>query len=527
MKIIAQMFRKYCLVVGVLLAGTYAWAQRVWVYNATSAPVWVVVKKKGRAGVDSSVADTKQKVAPLSYLSDEGVNITDIYVCEDSNKALSQKEIEEKASKNSLHRSYSSDNPRYFVRKDNAKLKLDTTVSISSSNYPSWNNLVSAAEKRGSAQSNPWVGSSGSELIQIFKKISKDGFPLSSYDPRGIISERYDEKKAKTVLATIKDALKIEERIQGWTHFQGGVRLPNWLNLGNYVVLSGGTYTDDPKTCKPNLFLLKLENQSQSGTLKQLDTKSDPKNVVVKDFVSVQQGSKDASAPYWHPGGLGLCGRYLIVPVAKLKHDLKGTKIQIYDIKNPENATMIVELASPFNYAAVDMARLPNNLYLLAGLDGSRLDFYVSKSTNISDGFYSQPTVALPSNGMVEKDSQNISLITAGDGTLFMAMTNNTNSSSPLISGDDKLWVFKIDYDMAKIEAINKELAQGKTATISPFDAISTSKVVDMKLDCGGSWCNFRASGFVYPISDKKLEILGVYHWVVDGMIKMKVFHSK
>jgi hypothetical protein len=55
------------------------------------------VKKKGRAGVDSSVKDAQEKLGPLAGMEENGVNITDIYVCSNTDKKLSESDIQEMA----------------------------------------------------------------------------------------------------------------------------------------------------------------------------------------------------------------------------------------------------------------------------------------------------------------------------------------------------------------------------------------------------------------------------------------------
>jgi hypothetical protein len=505
---------KMCLMFGVLLAlfySVYAFADdNVWIINATGKPAWVYVTKKGRAGVDKTVKDIKQKLDSQNAMQAEGVNITDVYVWPSNDSSPSGEKVRDEAKKLGLHVSY-KDQKRIYCIVENGKYKLSEKTNVSNK-YPGWADIIAKADKDGSTESNPWVGKDKRELINKFKAIPVRGKKVSAWDVNNLIPDAYDASKKKVLFQSITEFLDIKDREEGWSHIQGVKRMPAWLNLGQYIILSSGQYTN----FEPHLFVAKLDSVSASGALKSNDSADKKGDRVVAKIVIDKK-------PYWHPGGIDVCGKHLIVPISTWKTATSNSKFVIYDISNPEKPLKVVESPHAGNLSAAALTRLPNNYYLLALLNGN-IEMYYSKSTTLADGFYSTPTVKLPKGGLLAGGAQNINFVTAGDGTLMMTGSANTKETSPIINGEDHIDLYEITYDIQKMEAINKALKEGKTSDLLPLDTVSVNNIDSKRMYCSDDHCNFNSAADLDIVSRNSLGILAAYHWAEGDKFRMTIF---
>jgi len=166
-------------------------------------------------------------------------------------------------------------------------------------------------------------------------------------------------------------------------HFQGIQRLRD----SNYLIISGS----NPNQATPTLFIVRMASRREVGDWTSnvmIDKKPPGKDAIIKTIA--------IDSELWHAGGLGLLGNLLAVPLYGGK-PLHG-KIIFYDVENPENPRKLdFEIDRPYRKAyEVALTKLSNGRFIAAvesGRDGlpRRLDFYLSKSRNILDGFQNKP----------------------------------------------------------------------------------------------------------------------------------------
>ena len=111
-----------------------------------------------------------------------------------------------------------------------------------------------------------------------------------------------------------------------------------------------------------------------------------------------------------HAGGLSTLGSILAVPIHG--GSPRVAKVLFYDLAEPESPRRLpVEITRPGRKAsATALTRLPNGRYLvavLAAFDGLplRVDFYLSRSTMLDDGFLPEP-VMWPVSGVAARPGQ-------------------------------------------------------------------------------------------------------------------------
>jgi hypothetical protein len=485
----------------------------VWIINATGQPAWVYVTKKGQAGLDEMAKDIKAKLNAQSSMNASGVNITDVYIWPTNVSSPSEDKIRDEAKILNLHVDYKGQKQIFVVQKNGEYKLADRTIV--SSNYPDWNSLVGKAEKNGSIESSPWVGSTKQDLISMFAEIPTTGEKIAGWDINNLVPSAYDANKAKVLFQSIGEFLDLHDRKEGWSHFQGIKRLPAWLGLGQYIALNSGQYTN----FQAHLFIVKLDSESATECLQGNEGVNHKKDRIIKKIVL---GKK----PFWHPGGIDICGKYLVVPLASWKvqkdEDIE-TKTVIYDIENPENPIEVFVLKKKKNVQAVTLTRLPNNYYLLL-LRSGRLEFYYSKSTNLADGFFDTPTVSLPKSGILFGGCQNLNFITAGDGSLMMVTTYNTKSTAPIINGEDRADFYEVVYNLKNLELINDSLKNGQPSTINSFDTIAIRRLISKHMFCSDGYGNFSAAADIDIVSQDQINLLTVYHWTDSGTIRMTIF---
>lgn len=354
----------------------------------------------------------------------------------------------------------------------------------------------------GSIWDNPWV----ENVIAKFESISQEASAKIEASSNGLIPNLYFAQTAKVIEELLLDKLNIKKRMAGLSHFQSIKRVPNT----NYVYLDAG---DTPNKIA-HLFIVQMTSEPKKGVWRSTPSKPNPTDMVIKT-IKLHKG-----ADHWHPGGMDICGKYLVIPL----EGSIGTTAAFYDISDPlKPVRLAVNIEIPGGCMATALTRLPDDHYLVGTfMNTDRLDLFYSKTTKLEDGFYDTPTVSNVEREASRSNYQNINFVTQTDGTLFMAASQNTENTSPVISGDDYLDLFVIEYDINKFAAINKQLAENKAPTDDGLTAFARC-VRQKKFRCGNQ-CNFNAGATLHIENSNHIAIYATPHWPKDETVRFNVY---
>ncbi len=304
-------------------------------------------------------------------------------------------------------------------------------------------------------------------------------------------------------------------------HFQGIQR----LRKGKYLVISGGDGTEPAS----HVFVIKMETRISTGpwgsNLLMSNRPKESDNIVKTIPLSNE---------FWHAGGLSILGDILAVPI----EGEKKSRIVFLHMLNPEDPTQLdCDIERPNNTGgAVALAKLVNGKFVCAVYREVkkkpivRLDFYVSKSNDIREGFEENADGSKKfvtwSYGNLNLDEehdpsyQNVNFIEAidkdaGDGVtrLYMIGTQNTSSGAPLLGGRDLADLFKVE--------IPDDLfnSPGKIPILEKLDS--------KQFFCDRAYCNFAGAGGIYVDPVSGLSLYSGVHWRSDDMIRFSEFRAE
>lgn len=296
-------------------------------------------------------------------------------------------------------------------------------------------------------------------------------------------------------------------------HFQGIQRLQNQ----NYVVISGSN-THQPMA---NLLIIKVASQPPIGDW-QSNVEKDGAPPPLEDGVTL---NFEIDSVKWHAGGMSTLGDLLVIPI--YGHSPLHGKIIFYDMRTPESPRKLaVEIDRPGRKAyAVAVARLLNGFYIaavLSGRDGlkKRLDFYLSKTEQLKDGFQADPVIwtagkVEAANGQDKNfgDFQTINFIRQTDGRLFLAGFHNTAFNLRIIPGKDYADLFEI--------VLPPETTQSSDAFLKLPRVV---KVANRQFYCKDGYCNMDAAGGIYVSPEGALSVYAATFWLAKDLVKFKSF---
>lgn len=303
-------------------------------------------------------------------------------------------------------------------------------------------------------------------------------------------------------------------------HFQGF----NRLSSGPYFVISGG----DWKTPASHLFVFKMGSQSGNGPWKSnLDRV--PENDELVATIEVDR-------EMWHAGGMDTCGGILAVPVECNKVDffqsllrrMRGvrlpdcsekqrSRIVFYYMGDPEQPKDMGCAIDRDDRKAtcVALTRLPDDRYLAAVQSAvksnqERLDFYLSRSTSIWEGWHA------PRQWVFDEGEfpgfQAINFVWQGrpEKTLYLIGLHNTSSKAPLEPGNNRAVLYRVklgplDPDGTGIEV--KAIVRAGAATF----------------DWGDENYNMDAGAAVY-VDDGELIVYSTHHYRSGGAVRFAQF---
>ncbi len=365
---------------------------------------------------------------------------------------------------------------------------------------------------QGSIHNNPWV----QNVEEKFLNICNQGINLGAYN--------YNAEKTKPIIpdahCRYRDCFLHNAGFVGCSccafipigglnnHFQGIARLPEYLGLGNYVLVTGNNNhadTDIEFGPAAHLFVIHLSSQSGQGPFRYAQSREDR-------IVGMLNLTEDAPG-YIHPGGIQTCGRYLAIP---MEGPGGNGKVIFYAMDCQDGvlnfAKLSVELPTDnASCGAVALTRLADGHYLIGVWAGVTLVLYYSTSTNLAqERYFAKIATITPADFVSSSGSwgyfqpgqapQNINFVNDENGMLYLLTSDNTGQYSPVIKGTDFAVLFKL------------YLPQN----INPDDATGGCKLVylaDRAFVCNRN-ADFKAAAGFYVPNQKALALYASYHWL-------------
>jgi hypothetical protein len=319
------------------------------------------------------------------------------------------------------------------------------------------------------------------DVEAAFSRIETRGAHVTACD-RGLIPK----PQYRTTLTNFPFGLR--------NHFQGIQRLPE----PGYLAISGSNRNG------ADLFIVRLGEES-SGCDGHVVAR-----VKLDDVVR-------------HAGGLSMLGSILAVPLHG--GSPRVGKVVFYDVAAPESPRRLpVEITRPGRKAsATALSRLPNGHYLvavLAAFDGLplRLDFYLSRSTVLDDGFLPDPVTwrvsgveAHPDQDRTFNHFQSLSFIWQADGRLYLVGFHNSIGPHTILPGRDYADLYEVVFPRAD----------------SMLEMPRVTKVANRMLRCTDGFCSLDAAAglFVDPVT-KAMSVYATPGWLDGDTVKVTVYQS-
>lgn len=273
-------------------------------------------------------------------------------------------------------------------------------------------------------------------------------------------------------------------------HFQGVQRLLD----SEYFVFSGGDYNRKAG----HIYVGKLGSKAgqEIWGRNRAPWRRTPKQDKLIAKIPV------GSSTWWHPGGLQVIGDILVVP----SEDYKVTNtaiIEFFDMSDPENPVRFEHTVTRTHQDAggVAITKLANGKFLMGIHASPEIDFYVSRSKNIQDGFNEDKYVSWNKGNVQGMEGfkmgfggSSMNFIKQCDGQLFAATFSNDGKTAPIFNGKDWMSVFKVEFN------------EGYSA------APTVTKIVEKALKCKGK-CNFDAGVGTYVTPAGELHVYGINHF--------------
>jgi hypothetical protein len=282
-------------------------------------------------------------------------------------------------------------------------------------------------------------------------------------------------------------------------HFQGIQRVP----FTDYVMISGS----NPRGGTADLFVARMTPGEDGQIVRRIEV--------------------DASM--WHAGGLSVMNTILAVPLHQPSP--RQGKIVFFDVTDATNPRKLaVEIARPGRKAgAVAVTDLSNGRVLVAVLsafDGlpRRIDFYLSHTSALTDGFMPEPTTwrvsdvqARPGLDRTFSYFQSINFIRQSDGRLFLAGFHNKALSASILPGRDYADLYEVVFP--------SESMNGSPVKLAMPDVI---KIGSRRLNCKGGFCNLDAAAglFVEPDS-RSMSVYAMPGWLDGDTVKATVYRGR
>ena len=286
-------------------------------------------------------------------------------------------------------------------------------------------------------------------------------------------------------------------------HIQGVQRYKD------YLVLSAGIRGGEGKASQ--LIVVRMGSRTEDGAWSKPygNPQFDHENPSPLDRVIAVI---DVDNRKWHAGGIQMAGPILAVPIYG---DGDRAQVRFFDFSRPETPAALedITLISPENSPsrAVGLIRIPNKHYLLLVWDDRNLYFYLSRTTDIHQGFDASTCfVVSPEDvrgGFQTEGSgpfgfstyQNLTFVTDRSDGVYLVATRNTQVGSPVLTGKNFATLYKVSWPGGDHER-RPEI----------------DRVESKQIHCHDHQCDFAAGAGTYVDADGELFLYAVPHHLRD-----------
>ncbi len=340
-----------------------------------------------------------------------------------------------------------------------------------------------------------------------FKRISQQGANLAAHDGDLFVKER----KFRYTHINVPGVNEARNHLQGMQR----------LRKGKFMVISGGDVTEPVS----HLFVVRMGSRKAKGAWSSNLSQSlhPPGNDKIVRTIPLDKNR-------WHAGGVSRSGDILAVPLENKKK--KKSKIIFLDMSDPVNPLLLdceIDRLNLTKAGAVALGKLSSGKFLCAvwrevkKKPKGRLDFYVSRSTDIIQGFEEKKVTwnygSLKSKSKRDPSYQNINFVepeepgnTPGMTRLYMVATENTAFAAPILHGKNlaDLYEVRIPDDII----------------ISPGKIPQLKRIRSRQFSCDREFGNLDAAGGIYIGRDKLMHLYTGFHWRVLETVRFVEFSS-
>ena len=282
-------------------------------------------------------------------------------------------------------------------------------------------------------------------------------------------------------------------------HFQGVQSIP----FSNYLIISGS----NPRNGTADLFVARMVPGEEGEIVRHIEVDSS----------------------MWHAGGLSVMNTILAVPLHQLSP--RQAKIVFFDVADPVNPQRLpVEIPRPGRKAgSVAVTDLPDGRLLVAVLsafDGlpRRLDFYLSRTSQLTDGFMPELATwrvsevrARPGQERTFAYFQSINFIRQADGRLFLAGFHNNVLTPSILPGRDYADLYEVVFPASSMNL--------SPMTLAVPDVI---KIASRRLNCKDGFCNLDAAAGLYVDPDTgSMSVYAMPGWLDGDTVKATVYRGR
>jgi hypothetical protein len=326
------------------------------------------------------------------------------------------------------------------------------------------------------------------DVAAAFGRIRRRGHFLGAWDGQVFTRDRY--------------TTSLDNKLGLNNHFQGMAR------LGRHLVLSGG----DPHKPAGELYVVRMASRKVTQPFRSNLWKSTlpPEDDTVIARVQVDSGR-------WHAGGLDATGDLVVVP---LEGGGADSRVVFYDFTDPEAPRRIeeatIERDAPLASAAA-LAQRDDGRFVVAiwHYDTRRkLDFYLSRTKFIEDGFDGPVTVALPKGIYDFVAYQCIQFVMQEDGALFLAGFENTSEQAPTKPGVDLAHLWRVTLP-------------GGAPLDGEWPGLAIEQVTWRQFTCRDRQANMDAGASLWVDPGGGLHAYACYHWRQDNVIRFSEFRGE
>ncbi len=333
-------------------------------------------------------------------------------------------------------------------------------------------------------------------VLAEFKRIEEPGNYLRLWDGGQIPERRY--------------TAHVENNLGFQNHLQGFQRLRN----GKYAVLSGGDlHNENGLGPASHVFVVKMDQRPARGPW--------GSNVLQRGFPPVEDkivrviGLDNAM---WHAGGMQILGDILVVPIER--SDPPESRVVFLNLAKPETPqrfAMTVE-RDDRKAAATALTRLANRHYLLAVWNAGILEFYLSNTAKLEDGFglpaswHKEDVKAGPGQDANFSDFQTLNFIEQTDGKLFLIGLHNTSSAAPTVPGRDYADLYRVTLPAS---------LRGPSPVLN---VPTITKIAKQHLLCHNQQCNMDGAAGTYVDHRGRLHAYSTWHWRSDDLLRVNEF---